>query len=369
MTVPPSLLPLEPFPTAPDTRASTPHIRLHGLGKRYPGGVQALREIDLEIRRGEVFGIIGRSGAGKSSLIRTLNRLERPSEGQVLIDDEDIGGYDGQRLVALRRRIGMIFQHFNLMSAKTVRQNIALPLRVAGVPRARIEERVAGLLQLVGLEEKRDAYPAQLSGGAETARRHRPRAGGTQPADTALRRSYPRRWTRRAPRRSLALLRDINRRLGLTIVLITHEMAVIREILRPAWWSSKCGRIVEQGEVWEVFGDPRHAVTRSLLGSLRAALPADLQARLRQAPGAGDPVLLDLQYTGASRRVPDLLAIARAIGQRVDLLHGGIERIQGRALGRLLLQVGAPPGELPGVLAKAALVADKVEVLGHVAHA
>ncbi|SUC71173.1 putative ATP-binding component of ABC transporter [Pseudomonas aeruginosa] len=99
------------------------------------------------------------------------------------------------------------------------------------------------------------------------------------------------------------------------------------------------------------------------------ALPADLQARLRQAPGGGDPVLLDLQYTGASRRVPDLLAIARAIGQRVDLLHGGIERIQGRALGRLLLQVGAPPGELPGVLAKAALVADKVEVLGHVAHA
>ena len=165
----------------------------------------------------------------------------------------------------------------------------------------------------------------------------------------------------------LALLRDINRRLGLTIVLITHEMAVIREICDRVV-VLECGRIVEQGEVWEVFGDPRHAVTRSLLGSLRAALPADLQARLRQAPGAGDPVLLDLQYTGANRRVPDLLAIARAIGQRVDLLHGGIERIQGRALGRLL-QVGAPPGELPGVLAKAALVADKVEVLGHVAHA
>ncbi|WP_134544464.1 NIL domain-containing protein, partial [Pseudomonas aeruginosa] len=154
----------------------------------------------------------------------------------------------------------------------------------------------------------------------------------------------------------LALLRDINRRLGLTIVLITHEMAVIREICDRVV-VLECGRIVEQGEVWEVFGDPRHAVTRSLLGSLR------------QAPGAGDPVLLDLQYTGANRRVPDLLAIARAIGQRVDLLHGGIERIQGRALGRLLLQVGAPPGELPGVLAKAALVADKVEVLGHVAHA
>lgn len=284
MTVPPSLLPLEPFPTAPDTRASTPHIRLHGLGKRYPGGVQALREIDLEIRRGEVFGIIGRSGAGKSSLIRTLNRLERPSEGQVLIDDEDIGGYDGQRLVALRRRIGMIFQHFNLMSAKTVRQNIALPLRVAGVPRARIEERVAGLLQLVGLEEKRDAYPAQLSGGQKQrvgiarALVHQPQILLCDEATSAL--------DPESTQAILALLRDINRRLGLTIVLITHEMAVIREICDRVV-VLECGRIVEQGEVWEVFGDPRHAVTRSLLGSLRAALPADLQARRRQPTGAG----------------------------------------------------------------------------------
>lgn len=266
MTVPPSLLPLEPFPTAPDTRASTPHIRLQGLGKRYPGGVQALREIDLEIRRGEVFGIIGRSGAGKSSLIRTLNRLERPSEGQVLIDDEDIGGYDGQRLVALRRRIGMIFQHFNLMSAKTVWQNIALPLRVAGVPRARIEERVAGLLQLVGLEEKRDAYPAQLSGGQKQrvgiarALVHQPQILLCDEATSAL--------DPESTQAILALLRDINRRLGLTIVLITHEMAVIREICDRVV-VLECGRIVEQGEVWEVFGDPRHAAF-----SARLVLPS-----------------------------------------------------------------------------------------------
>nr|VVH78980.1 Methionine import ATP-binding protein MetN [Pseudomonas aeruginosa] len=300
MTVPPSLLPLEPFPTAPDTRASTPHIRLHGLGKRYPGGVQALREIDLEIRRGEVFGIIGRSGAGKSSLIRTLNRLERPSEGQVLIDDEDIGGYDGQRLVALRRRIGMIFQHFNLMSAKTVWQNIALPLRVAGVPRARIEERVAGLLQLVGLEEKRDAYPAQLSGGQKQrvgiarALVHQPQILLCDEATSAL--------DPESTQAILALLRDINRRLGLTIVLITHEMAVIREICDRVV-VLECGRIVEQGEVWEVFGDPRHAVTRSLLGSLRAALrPTSRRAcaRLqRRRPGAARSPVHRRQPTGA----------------------------------------------------------------------
>ncbi len=301
MTVPPSLLPLEPFPTAPDTRASTPHIRLHGLGKRYPGGVQALREIDLEIRRGEVFGIIGRSGAGKSSLIRTLNRLERPSEGQVLIDDEDIGGYDGQRLVALRRRIGMIFQHFNLMSAKTVWQNIALPLRVAGVPRARIEERVAGLLQLVGLEEKRDAYPAQLSGGQKQrvgiarALVHQPQILLCDEATSAL--------DPESTQAILALLRDINRRLGLTIVLITHEMAVIREICDRVV-VLECGRIVEQGEVWEVFGDPRHAVTRSLLGSLRAALPArppgaPAPGSRRRRPGAARSPVHRRQPTGA----------------------------------------------------------------------
>ena len=184
----PSLLPLEPFPTAPDTRASTPHIRLHGLGKRYPGGVQALREIDLEIRRGEVFGIIGRSGAGKSSLIRTLNRLERPSEGQVLIDDEDIGGYDGQRLVALRRRIGMIFQHFNLMSAKTVWQNIALPRGWPGCPGHGSRSGSPGCCNWSVWRKTRRLSGAALR-RAETARRHRPRAGAPA-ADTALRRSH-----------------------------------------------------------------------------------------------------------------------------------------------------------------------------------
>lgn len=163
--------------------------------------------------------------------------------------------------------------------------------------RARIEERVAGLLQLVGLEEKRDAYPAQLSGGQKQrvgiarALVHQPQILLCDEATSAL--------DPESTQAILALLRDINRRLGLTIVLITHEMAVIREICDRVV-VLECGRIVEQGEVWEVFGDPRHAVTRSLLGSLRAALPADLQARLRQAPGAGDPVLLDLQYTGAS---------------------------------------------------------------------
>ncbi|WP_152980257.1 ATP-binding cassette domain-containing protein, partial [Pseudomonas mediterranea] len=142
------------------------HVRFIGVSKTYGGArVAALQGIDLAIQHGEVFGIIGRSGAGKSSLIRTINRLEQPTRGRVLIDQVDIGGLDEDRLVELRRRIGMIFQHFNLMSAKTVWQNVELPLKVAGVPKEQRQRKVRELLELVGLQDKHMAYPAQLSGG------------------------------------------------------------------------------------------------------------------------------------------------------------------------------------------------------------
>jgi len=342
---------------------ATQHIALRGLGKTYAGHhgpVEALSAIDLSVRRGEVFGIIGRSGAGKSSLIRTLNRLEQPSVGQVLIDGEDIGAFDAQQLVGLRRRVGMIFQHFNLMSAKTVAQNIALPLRVAGVPKARIAERVDELLQLVGLEDKRHAYPAQLSGGQKQrvgiarALVHQPEILLCDEATSAL--------DPESTQAILALLRDINRRLGLTIVLITHEMAVIREICDRVVVLER-GRIVEQGDVWEVFGNPQHEVSRTLLGSLQQHLPPDLLARLEHP--SDNEVILDLHYTGVREQEPDLLAIAQALGSRVSLLHGGIERIQGRALGRLLLSVAVPAASAPQLLERARDVADRLEVLTH----
>ncbi|MEP9320399.1 ATP-binding cassette domain-containing protein [Pseudomonas sp. LABIM340] len=342
---------------------ATQHIALRGLGKTYAGHhgpVEALSDIELSVRRGEVFGIIGRSGAGKSSLIRTLNRLEQASVGQVLIDGEDIGAFDSQQLVGLRRRVGMIFQHFNLMSAKTVAQNIALPLRVAGVPKARIAERVDELLQLVGLEDKRHAYPAQLSGGQKQrvgiarALVHQPEILLCDEATSAL--------DPESTQAILALLRDINRRLGLTIVLITHEMAVIREICDRVVVLER-GRIVEQGDVWEVFGNPQHEVSRTLLGSLQQHLPPDLLARLEHP--SDNEVILDLHYTGVREQEPDLLAIAQALGSRISLLHGGIERIQGRALGRLLLSVAAPAASAPQLLERARDVADRLEVLTH----
>jgi D-methionine transport system ATP-binding protein len=326
--------------------------------------VAALHGIDLAIQHGEVFGIIGRSGAGKSSLIRTINRLEQPSTGRVLIDQVDIGEFDEDRLVALRRRIGMIFQHFNLMSAKTVWQNVELPLKVAGVPKDKREQKVRELLELVGLQGKHNAYPAQLSGGQKQrvgiarALVHDPAILLCDEATSAL--------DPETTQSILGLLREINQRLGLTIVLITHEMAVIRDICDRVVVLEH-GKIVEQGPVWEVFGNPQHEVSKTLLAPLQHALPEELQSRLRPLPPSSDAaVVLRLQFTGSATDEPDLAALFSALGGRVRLLQGGVERIQGHALGQLLLAVTGSPLDAEDLCQRASQWAQQVEVLGYV---
>ncbi|WP_296259984.1 MULTISPECIES: methionine ABC transporter ATP-binding protein [unclassified Pseudomonas] len=344
------------------------HVRFSQLGKIYEGQqgpVAALQGIDLDIQRGEVFGIIGRSGAGKSSLIRTINRLEQPSSGRVLIDQVDIAAFNEDKLVELRRRIGMIFQHFNLMSAKTVCKNVELPLKVAGVPKAQRKRKVAELLELVGLQDKHDAYPAQLSGGQKQrvgiarALVHDPQILLCDEATSAL--------DPETTQSILGLLREINQRLGLTIILITHEMAVIREICDRVVVLER-GRIVEQGPVWQVFGDPQHEVSKTLLAPLQHALPEDVQARLQAQPSDNKAsVVLDLQFTGSDGNEPDLSALFSAFGGRVSLLHGGVERIQGRALGHLLLAVSHSPLSPEELLLRARKLAQHAKVLGYVA--
>ncbi|MBJ2219679.1 methionine ABC transporter ATP-binding protein [Pseudomonas sp. MF7453] len=340
------------------------HVRFINLGKTYGGTVHALQGIDLAIQRGEVFGIIGRSGAGKSSLIRTINRLEQPSSGRVLIDQVDIGGFDEDHLVALRRRIGMIFQHFNLMSAKTVWQNVELPLKVAGVTQAQRVRKVHELLELVGLQDKHKAYPAQLSGGQKQrvgiarALVHDPEILLCDEATSAL--------DPETTQSILGLLREINQRLGLTIVLITHEMAVIREICDRVVVLEH-GRIVEQGPVWQVFGNPQHEVSRTLLAPLQHGLPPEVQSRLQPTQTSADAALvLRLQFTGSDTDEPDLAALFSALGGRVRLLQGGVERIQGHALGQLLLAVNGSPHNAEELRNRAGNWAQRVEVLGYV---
>ncbi|PZO66400.1 MAG: methionine ABC transporter ATP-binding protein [Paracoccus denitrificans] len=346
-------------PASPPRKAGT--VRFEALGKSYAssaGEVQALEGIELDIRAGEIFGIIGRSGAGKSSLLRTVNRLEQPSTGRVLVDGEDIAALDESGLVALRRRVGMVFQHFNLLSAKTVRGNVALPLRVAGLSKSEIADRVDQALDLVGLTGKGDTYPSRLSGGQKQrvgiarALVSRPEILLCDEATSAL-----------DPETTVSILRllsDINRRLGLTVVLITHEMSVIREICDRVV-VLEAGRIAEQGPVWQVFGAPKHDATKALLQPLLHGLPEDLAQKLhdrRRSPD--DDTLVELTFLG--RDPPDLGRIAAVAGQgRLRLLGSQLERIQGHSIGKLLLALG--PGVSLGALEP---LADQTRVLGYV---
>jgi D-methionine transport system ATP-binding protein len=330
--------------------------------------VRALEAVSFSIARGEVFGIIGRSGAGKSTLLRTINALEEASGGSVHVDGVDVGSLDEDGLVHLRRRIGMIFQHFNLLSAKTVRENVALPLKVAGVAPAAIRERVDALLELVGLRDKAEVYPAQLSGGQKQrvgiarALVHQPQVLLCDEATSAL--------DPETTQSILALLRDINRRFGLTVVLITHDMAVIREACDRVLVLD-AGRLVELGEVWRVFGRPEADATRALLQPLLHDLPADLAAALLPdaagLQGRAGRVVLSVGFDGASRPQGVPFEALAALGPGATWLHGGLDRIRGHAQGRLLVAVPAAAGlSFDPEAARLALSADRIEVLGYV---
>ncbi len=350
---------------APQAAPAPSHIVFEGLRKVYPGAngvpVDALRDVSFAIGRGEVFGIIGRSGAGKSTLLRAINMLERPTGGRVQVDGVDVGALDEDGLVALRRRVGMIFQHFNLLSAKTVRDNVGLPLKVAGVPPAAVRRRVDALLELVGLRDKADVYPAKLSGGQKQrvgiarALVHEPAVLLCDEATSAL--------DPETTQSILALLRDINRSLGLTIVLITHDMAVIRDICHRVLVIDQ-GQVVEQGEVWQVFGDPQAAATRALLRPLQHDLPPDLAARLIGTPIWDGSAILRVRFTG--RGAPDGVSLAALATMLpgATLLHGGLDRIGGHAQGSLLVSLPAASLRLP--VMQAAHVADYIEVIGYV---
>jgi D-methionine transport system ATP-binding protein len=336
-------------------------VRLIDLKRRF-GSTPALDGVSLGVRKGEILGIIGRSGAGKSTLIRCLNGLERPDSGKVFIEGRDIARLGERELQPLRRRIGMIFQHFNLLSAKTVEDNVALPLKIAGRPKGERLARATELLDLVGLSEKAKAYPASLSGG-QKQRVGIARALAARPvlllSDEATSALDP-----ETTRSILALLKDINQRLGLTIFLITHEMEVIRSIAdRVAVIDA--GRIVEEGPVWSVFANPRSGITQSLLGSIRPQLPDEIVASLSQSPGK--EAILRVDVSGEAARRPLLSDLAATIPGSFRLVHGGVDHVQRQPVGSLFLGVPAGPGHVAQVIDFLTGRGARVEVLGYVA--
>ena len=346
------------------TRDAGSSVAIQGVYKMYSsaeGSVGVLSNVTFAVPEGSIFGIIGRSGAGKSTLLRMINRLESPNEGTVTVDGRDLAHLDKDGLVALRRRVGMVFQHFNLLSAKTVRDNVALPLVVAGVKRGEVERRVGDALALVGLQDKQDAYPSCLSGG-QKQRVGIARALVSGPTillcDEATSALDP-----ETTLSILQLLKDLNRRLGLTIVLITHEMSVIREICDRVL-VLEAGEAVETGLVWQVFGDPSHPATQALLSPIARNLPEDLAARLRPDPRPGrlNEVLIELRFTGRSE--PDLAPLAALVGGSVRLLEGRLDRIAGHSEGRLLVAASILPD---GMLPDLSRVVGHAKVLGYVA--
>ncbi|MBM7865596.1 ATP-binding cassette domain-containing protein [Heliobacterium gestii] len=236
------------------------HLRKTYLTQQ--GAVEALKDVSFRVEQGDILGIIGLSGAGKSTLIRCLNRLEEPDAGEILLRDHDVMAMKGKTLRQTRMKIGMIFQHFHLFDARTVWKNVAFPLEVARLSKDVIEKRVKTLLDLVGLTEKRDAYPSQLSGG-QKQRVGIARALAMEPelllCDEATSSLDP-----LTTRSILELLQDINLRLGVTIVLITHEMDVVRQICRHVAVLED-GRVIEAGTPDEVFRKPRSATLRHFL--------------------------------------------------------------------------------------------------------
>ncbi|MBS0608860.1 MAG: methionine ABC transporter ATP-binding protein, partial [Proteobacteria bacterium] len=308
-------------------------IDLRGITQIYQGPqgpVEALRGIDLHVTPGEVFGIIGRSGAGKSSLVRVINLLNRPAKGQVLVAGRDMTQLPDAELRAARREIGMVFQHFNLLSSRTVYDNVALPLELAGMPAAEIKARVEPLLDLVGLAHLAGRYPAQISGGQKQrvgiarALASRPKVLLSDEATSAL--------DPETTRSILDLLRQVNRELGVTVVLITHQMQVIKQIAdRVA--VIEAGRIAEMGPVIDVFTRPREAITKSLIDEIvPQELPAGVLARVRslaaRLEGGASGQLLRLSYAGEQAYEPILSHMIRELGLDLSILHGQIDEIQ-----------------------------------------
>ena len=331
---------------------SVPQIELRGLSKVYqiPGGeVQALNNINLAIEQGDIYGIIGMSGAGKSTLIRCLNRLDTPTDGQVLIDGQNVLAMSKKQLLQTRRRMAMIFQQFNLLMQKNVARNVRYPLEIAGAPKKQANERVMELLKIVGLEEKANAYPAQLSGG-QKQRVAIARALASNPemllCDEATSALDP-----MTTQSILELLKKINAELGITVVLITHEMAVIRQICNKVAILDG-GKLVEQGTVDDVFMHTKSAAGKRLFGIL---------------PENEDDVptqpALRIVFDGSAADQPVISRLVKDLGFDVNILAADMHQFNGKTYGQMMVARPEDPAELKQVqdyLAKAGLTTEEV---------
>lgn len=326
----------------------------------------ALDNVSLHVPKGQICGVIGASGAGKSTLIRCVNLLERPTHGAVIIDDVDLTQLSDAELVKTRRQIGMIFQHFNLLSSRTVYDNVAFPLELQGLSKSEIKERITPILDIVGLTERMNNYPSQLSGG-QKQRVGIARALASNPkvllCDEATSALDP-----QTTESILKLLKDINEKMGLTIVLITHEMHVIREICdRVAVIEG--GVILEEGSTVEVFTHPRENTTKEFISSVVSDnLPPEALEHLELHDQwiAGTAPLVRLKFTGQATDEPVVAGLVRRFNLDVSILFGGIDYIQNTSVGRLIVILNGDPENAQEGLDYIKTLPIESEVIGYV---
>ena len=325
----------------------------------------ALDNVSLHVPKGQICGVIGASGAGKSTLIRCVNLLERPTHGAVIIDDVDLTQLSEAELVKTRRQIGMIFQHFNLLTSRTVFENVALPLELENKPKAEIQEKTTALLALVGLSDKHNVYPANLSGGQKQrvaiarALASDPKVllcdEATSALDPATTQSF------------LKLLKEINRTLGITILLITHEMEVVKRICDQVAVIDK-GRLIEQGTVSEIFSNPKTELAQEFISStFHITLPEEYLENLSDTPKhAKSYPIIKFEFTGRSVDAPLLSQASKKFGVELSILTSQIDYAGGVKFGFTIAEVEGDEDAI--TQAKVYLMENnvRVEVLGYV---
>ncbi|SEJ02590.1 D-methionine transport system ATP-binding protein [Dyadobacter koreensis] len=324
----------------------------------------ALSDVSLKVEPGKIYGVIGTSGAGKSTLIRCVNLLEKPTSGDVIVDGKNLTVLSGSQLARERRQIGMIFQHFNLLSSRTVSENVAFALELDHVPKVKIKARVSELLKLVGLEEKANDYPANLSGGQKQrvaiARTlaNNPKVLLCDEATSAL--------DPGTTRAILNLLKDINQRLNITILLITHEMAVVKSICDFVAVISE-GKLIEQGTVSDIFVNPKTELAKEFINtSLHVEIPDFYMRRLKSAdPGNLSP-LLKLHLTGATANGPVLSQAARLFDVDTKIISAQMDHAGEKNFGVILTELSGNRGNYPNVIEFFINNQIKVEILGYV---
>jgi len=326
--------------------------------------VTALSDVSLTVPKGKIFGVIGASGAGKSTLIRCVNLLERPTSGEVIVDGCRLMNLSPALLAKERRQIGMIFQHFNLLSSRTVFENIAFPLELDKLSKKEIRERVLELLVLVGLKEKQHDYPASLSGG-QKQRVAIARTLASNPkvllCDEATSALDP-----GTTKSILGLLKDINKRLNITVLLITHEMDVVKNICDEVAVIS-AGKLIEQGTVSEIFAHPKMELTREFIASsLKIDIPEAYRERLSLHPAPAKKPLLKLEFTGLSVDDAVISEVSRLFALDINIIYAQIEYAGGVKFGGMLIEVSGTAENHQKAIVFYQDKHIKVEVLGYV---